>query len=117
MPRVHTVDHGDTLFGIALKFYGDGMKFPIIAEANGIRGRGFGTMGALVEDTTTGEILGLSNFHVTGPREDAFPDQIWQRQRSPRRLPGYTTVAVLTDSGIDDRLGGVQHRWFSVVWA
>lgn len=37
MPRVHTVDHGDTLFGIALKFYGDGMKFGIIAEANGIR--------------------------------------------------------------------------------
>jgi nucleoid-associated protein YgaU len=37
MPRVHKVDHGDTLFGIAQKFYGDGMKFPIIAQANGIR--------------------------------------------------------------------------------
>jgi LysM repeat protein len=37
MPRVHRVDHGDTLFGIAQKFYGDGMKFPIIAQANGIR--------------------------------------------------------------------------------
>lgn len=45
--------------------------------------RGFGTMGALVEDSTTGAILGLSNFHVTGPREDDFPDQIWQPQMPP----------------------------------
>ena len=36
MPRVHTVDHGDTLFGLALKFYGDGNKSGIIAQANGI---------------------------------------------------------------------------------
>ncbi|WP_406230254.1 LysM peptidoglycan-binding domain-containing protein [Nocardia sp. NBC_01009] len=36
MPRIYTVEHGDTLFGIALQFYGDGMKFPIVAQANGI---------------------------------------------------------------------------------
>jgi LysM repeat protein len=36
MPTVYTVDNGDTLFGIAQRFYGDGMKFPIIAQANGI---------------------------------------------------------------------------------
>ncbi|MEU0254152.1 hypothetical protein ABZ299_16950 [Streptomyces sp. NPDC006184] len=33
-----------------------------------------GTMGALVEDATTGEVLGLSNFHVTGP----VGNPIWQ---------------------------------------
>ena len=36
MPTVYTVVRGDTLFGIAQRFYGDGMKFPIIAQANGI---------------------------------------------------------------------------------
>lgn len=48
--------------------------------------KGFGTMGALVEDTTTGEILGLSNFHVVGPPDDGFPDQIWQPEAPPGAL-------------------------------
>jgi nucleoid-associated protein YgaU len=37
MRRVHTVVDGDTLFGLALKFYGDGNKSGIIAQASGIR--------------------------------------------------------------------------------
>ena len=36
MPTVYTVVRGDTLFSIAQRFYGDGMKFGIIAQANGI---------------------------------------------------------------------------------
>lgn len=32
----YTVKRGDTLWGIAKKFYGDGRKYPIIAEANNI---------------------------------------------------------------------------------
>ena len=35
MPTVYTVVRGDTLFSIAQRFYGDGMKFGIIAQATG----------------------------------------------------------------------------------
>lgn len=67
------------------------MALPDLARYPQLRGgiriekptMGFGTMGALVEDTSTGEILGLTNFHVAGPKDDAFPDQIWQPQMPP----------------------------------
>src|SRR5262245_61648202 len=36
MDSFYTVIRGDSLFDIAQKFYGDGNKFPIIAQANGI---------------------------------------------------------------------------------
>lgn len=36
MDTFYTVIRGDTLFDIAQRFYGDGNKFPIIAQANGI---------------------------------------------------------------------------------
>ena len=36
MDSFYTVIRGDSLFGIAQRFYGDGNKFPIIAQANGI---------------------------------------------------------------------------------
>ncbi len=49
--------------------------------------RGFGTMGALVEDSTTGEILGLSNFHVTGP----VGTRIWQ-PKTPNLIEGVPPV-------------------------
>lgn len=45
--------------------------------------RGFGTMGALVMDAATGEILGLSNFHVT----DTVGTQIWQ-PKTPNLIVG-----------------------------
>lgn len=32
--RTYTVEDGDTLYNIAQKMYGDGQKFPVIAEAN-----------------------------------------------------------------------------------
>ena len=34
--RTYTVVPGDTLWGIATLYYGDGSKYPVIAEANGI---------------------------------------------------------------------------------
>jgi 5'-nucleotidase len=34
-PRRHTVREGDTLFGLAQEYYGDGEKFRRIGEANG----------------------------------------------------------------------------------
>ena len=36
MPSVYTVVRGDTLFSIAQRVDGDGTKFGIIAQANGI---------------------------------------------------------------------------------
>ena len=36
MDSFYTVIRGDSLFGIAQRFYGDGNTFPIIAQANGI---------------------------------------------------------------------------------
>jgi len=36
MDSFYTVIRGDSLFGIAQRFYGDGNKLPIIAQANGI---------------------------------------------------------------------------------
>lgn len=35
-PRTYTVAEGDTLWAIAERFYGDGAKFPKIAEASGV---------------------------------------------------------------------------------
>lgn len=35
-PRTYTVVPGDTLWGIAVAYYGDGTRYPEIAEANGI---------------------------------------------------------------------------------
>ena len=35
-PRTYTVVSGDTLWAIAERFYGDGNKYPQIAEASGI---------------------------------------------------------------------------------
>jgi nucleoid-associated protein YgaU len=34
--KTHTVGSGDTLFGLARRYYGDGTKFRRIAEANGL---------------------------------------------------------------------------------
>ncbi len=35
-PRNHTIVKGDTLWGMAVKYYGSGNKYPIIADANNI---------------------------------------------------------------------------------
>jgi nucleoid-associated protein YgaU len=35
-PRTYTVESGDTLWAIAERFYGDGSKYQIIADASGI---------------------------------------------------------------------------------
>ena len=45
--------------------------------------KGFGTLGAVVQDSSTGELLGLSNFHVVGDKNAVFPDTIWQPQAPP----------------------------------
>jgi len=34
MSKVHTTKTGDTLFSIAIRYYGDGNKYPILSEAN-----------------------------------------------------------------------------------
>jgi hypothetical protein len=44
---------------------------------------GSGTLGALVEDSSTGAILGLTCYHVVGNPGQAFPDQIWQATNPP----------------------------------
>jgi nucleoid-associated protein YgaU len=36
MPRTYTVVSGDTMWAIAERFYGDGSKYPVIAEASGV---------------------------------------------------------------------------------
>jgi nucleoid-associated protein YgaU len=33
-PRTYTVKPGDTLWGIAQSYYGDGAKYPVIFDAN-----------------------------------------------------------------------------------
>lgn len=45
--------------------------------------KGFGTMGAIVQDSMTGELLGLSAFHVAGDGQDAFPFTLWQPDNPP----------------------------------
>ena len=35
-PRTYTVESGDTLWAIAERFYGDGSKYQVIADASGI---------------------------------------------------------------------------------
>lgn len=44
---------------------------------------GHGTLGALVEDTSTGAILGLTCYHVVGNPGQTFPDHIWQPTNPP----------------------------------
>ncbi|MDQ6869135.1 MAG: hypothetical protein M3178_12320 [Pseudomonadota bacterium] len=43
---------------------------------------GYGTLGAIVKDVTTGELLGLSCFHVVGVPQ-VFPDIVWQPDHPP----------------------------------
>jgi hypothetical protein len=45
--------------------------------------RGLGTLGAVVEDTATGDLLGLSCYHVVGDAGQSFPDTIWQPTNPP----------------------------------
>jgi hypothetical protein len=67
------------------------IAFPDLARYPELRGgikiekptQGTGTMGALVQDSTTGDIVGLSCFHVVGPPGDQFPHQIWQPKNPP----------------------------------
>lgn len=42
--------------------------------------KGFGTMGSIVQDSVTGELLGLSAFHVAGDGEGCFPIHLAARQ-------------------------------------
>jgi hypothetical protein len=49
--------------------------------------RGAGTLGAIVQDASTGELLGLSCFHVVGDTSAVFPNTIWQ-PREPNLVVG-----------------------------
>jgi hypothetical protein len=42
-----------------------------------------GTLGAVVQDIDTGELLGLSCFHVVGPPGNVFPLTVWQPDHPP----------------------------------
>jgi hypothetical protein len=58
--------------------------------------RGSGTLGAVVQDSNTGELIGLSCFHVVGDANAVFPDTIWQ-PHVPNLIMG---VPVLPDDNI-----------------
>jgi hypothetical protein len=74
----------------------DPIAFPDDARYPQLRGgiriekpsRGFGTVGAFVRDNASGQILGLSCFHVVGPPDDGFPDQVWQPNSPPLPMGG-----------------------------
>ncbi len=40
--------------------------------------KGAGTLGCVVQDANTGELLGLSCYHVAGDPNNTFPNTIWQ---------------------------------------
>jgi hypothetical protein len=61
--------------------------------------KGFGTLGAIVQDSTTGELIGLSNYHVVGNIGAIFPDTIWQPKAPP--------IPVGSVPSPDDNIGGV----------
>ncbi|GEM_PF-940308 len=61
--------------------------------------RGDGTLGAVVQDSVTGELLGLSCFHVVGDVNASFPDTIWQPTNPP--------LVVGTTVPSDDNIGHV----------
>jgi hypothetical protein len=61
--------------------------------------KGFGTMGAVVQDAATGTLFGLSCFHVVGGTADAFPDTIWQATNPP--------LVVRVPVRADDNIGHV----------
>jgi hypothetical protein len=68
-------------------------SIPDVARHNELRGGikilqpsqpfGTGTLGAVVQDNETGELLGLTCFHVTGVPFQNFPDVIWQPSHPP----------------------------------
>ncbi len=62
--------------------------------------RGNGTLGAVVQDSATGELLGLSCFHVVGDVNANFPDTIWQ-PKEPNMIQGSTNIPP------DDNIGRV----------
>ncbi|PED20382.1 hypothetical protein [Bacillus toyonensis] len=45
--------------------------------------KGYGTLGAVVQDKNTGELLGLSCYHVVGDQNNSFPYSIWQPDNPP----------------------------------
>lgn len=46
-------------------------------------GKAAGTLGAVVQDSITGELMGLSCYHVIGDKNAVFPDIIWQPDHPP----------------------------------
>lgn len=61
-----------------------------------------GTFGAVVQDSNTDELLGLSCFHVVGDLNSSFPFTVWQPDHPPGIfIPGTTTIPP------DDNIGRV----------
>jgi hypothetical protein len=58
---------------------------------------GSGTLGCIVQDANTGELFGLSCYHVVGNPNNTFPNTIWQ-PTNPPLIVGIPT---------NDNLGGV----------
>jgi hypothetical protein len=98
--RVHVVDRSSIPFGIPEVVGGvgvcivEGVFEPVVQDdarynplVGGIQiakpSRGSGTLGAVVQDSSTGELLGLSCFHVVGDTNNVFPDTIWQPHEPP----------------------------------
>lgn len=62
----------------------------------------YGTLGAVVQDSNTGELLGLSCFHVVGNLNSSFPFTVWQPDHPPGVfIPGTTAIPP------DDNIGRV----------
>lgn len=66
MDSFYTVIRGDTLFGIAQRFYGDGNKFPVIAQANGI---------ADPDRIFPGQVLRIPDLTPPDPGPDPDPQE------------------------------------------
>ncbi|WP_435592695.1 LysM peptidoglycan-binding domain-containing protein [Nocardia sp. bgisy118] len=89
MDSFYTVIRGDTLFGIAQRFYGDGNKFPIIARANGIAdpGRIFPGQVLRIPDLTPPD-------PGPGPDPQEPPDPVEFRLLRPADLLNVQCVAI-----------------------
>jgi hypothetical protein len=79
----------------------DSTRYPMISGGIQIANpsSGTGTLGGVVQDVTTGALLGLSCRHVVGDPGNTFPHTIWQANHPP--------LIVGASIPADDNVGGV----------
>ena len=75
MANTHTVVKGDTLWGIAEKYFGDGTKYKQLAAINGIQNPNLIYVGQVIKLSDSGGTSSTTSTNSNNPIITAFGEQ------------------------------------------